>query len=125
MLKENTIRFAAAKEDYWYARMFSGSNQMLTVFYDRQRKIQRFVYFQDLTSENKTILAWSNSNGLTYTAVDSGEPSPLTNASPLTGAKVRLNRKTLWMNLEKVASSIDSEVVSFMKSKIHGKPAPE
>ncbi|MEM6886318.1 MAG: hypothetical protein AAF571_14945, partial [Verrucomicrobiota bacterium] len=118
MLRENDIRFAEKDEGFWFARNFSGSERMLTIFYDRQREIVRFVYLLNLASENKSTLAWSESSGLTYSQVDSGEQNPLSHCSPLAGTKLALDRDRLWQSFENIAKLVDPSIKEFIHSKI-------
>jgi hypothetical protein len=125
MLREKNVNFAAPDQDFWYSRLFSDANHLLSVTYDRQKGIVRFHFIDGMDSDVKKGLSWSIESGLRYSAIDSGESSPLANRSPLVTANLKVNAQTLWKHFSELATDIDPEVTAFIKSKIFQPASPK
>jgi len=118
VLKEKNVSYAAPDQDFWFNRIFSDSDHLLSVTYDRDKNIACFHFVMGLRWDNKTWLSWTEDFGIQYSEVDSGESSPLANRSPVATGVIQLDPDVFWQKFHKVASEIDPKVVNFVKSKI-------
>ncbi|MEM1157804.1 MAG: hypothetical protein AAF649_11480 [Verrucomicrobiota bacterium] len=119
MLREKNVNFAAPDQDFWFNRIFSDTDHLLSVTYTRDKEVACFHFVIGLRWDNKTWLSWDEKYGIHYSQVDSGESSPLANRSPVATGTIQLNPDEFWQKFYAVAAEIDPEVVDFIKSKIY------
>lgn len=119
MLREKNVNFAADDQDFWFNRIFSDSDHLLSVTYDKDKNIACFHFVMGLRWDNKTWLSWSQEFGIQYTMVDSGESSPLINMSPVATEPIKMDPDAFWEKFSALAEEIDSDVTEFIKLKIH------
>ncbi len=124
MLKEKNVNYAAPDQNFWFNRIFSDPDHLLSVTYGRDKRIACFHFVKGLRWEGKTWLSWSDEFGIQYSTVDSGESSPLANRSPVATGTIKMDADSFWNDFYSLAAEIDPEVTAFIKSKIFHSTMP-
>ena len=118
MLRENRINKGKPGQDFAYARMFSDRDHLLSVYFNTEDEIIRFVYVEGLSSDVRSSLTWSHANGLRYSSVDSGESSPLYNRTPIITGKLKLDPDEFLEEFLPLTGNVDTAIVEFIEEKL-------
>lgn len=87
---------------------------MLSVFYDRNPRIIRFLYLEGLGGESRKSLNWSEKDGLKYSSLDSGESTALANQSPITLKHQHFDLEPFWNHFSDHSREIDPAINKFI-----------
>lgn len=94
-------------------RWFSCPTADLYVWQDEEGQPQALEFCYDKDKSERS-LRWTVASGLSHTAIDDGEPSPLRNDAPIAVPDGRFDAAELAMKFESVGARVEPRIYRFV-----------
>jgi hypothetical protein len=100
-----------------YRRWFADDELDLIVWYSTSGQIRGFQLCYDIKGDERAF-TWREERGLTHTAIDAGEDSPLHNRSPILVSDPRASVEKAVASFKARSKTIDPAIVEFVSTKL-------